>query len=100
MREVERVESIAALSRDAWNACFPGELEDYDYFLAIERARIGGFIHAYYVIREQDTILAAMPAFFTDYDLVTTADGTVKKILLAIRPFVPGKLKLKLACLG
>ena len=30
--------SIRAIGRDAWNACFPNEVEDYDCLLAIEEA--------------------------------------------------------------
>ena len=89
-----RFDSITALSREAWNQCFIGALEDYDYCLALERAAIPGFTLCYYALHDSDALLAAFPVFFTDYDLATTADGMVKSILSRIGA------KLKLACVG
>jgi len=100
MPEARRFDTIAAIARQEWNRCFPSELEDYDYYLAVERSHIAGFSYAYYTVMEGETLLAAIPAFFTAYDLATTADGWVKKILLSIQRIFPSLLTLKLACLG
>ncbi len=94
MAEARRVETIAAIAREEWNSCFPHCLEDYDYCLAVERAVVPGFTFCYYTLTEGDTLLAAFPAFYTKYDLATTADGTIKKILTVLRA------KLNLACIG
>lgn len=96
--EAKRFDSITAIGREAWNACFSGALEDYDYLLAVENAHIKGFEHCYYAVMEAGISLAVAPAFVTDYDLATTAEGAVRTMLLAIKRFVP--LTLKLACLG
>ena len=98
--EAKRLDSIAVVKREAWNACFPGELEEYDYLLAVERSHIKGFKHVYYTVMDGDNVLAAIPAFFTDYDLATTADGKIRDVLLAIKRIAPSLLTLKLACLG
>lgn len=98
MAKAERFDSITAISRDAWNACFPGELENYDYYVAIERAHIQGFTHAYYTIKDGEKLLAAVPAFFSDYDLSTTAEGAIRKVMLALERVIP--MTMKLACLG
>jgi hypothetical protein len=92
--EAQRFDSIESIGRDAWNACFTHEPETYDYLLAIERANIPGFTRRYYAIMHGPTLLAAMPAFLTDYHLATTADGILKKILRALN------IKFRLACLG
>jgi len=96
--DVRSIHSITEIGRDAWNACFPGELEDYDYLLAVENAHIKGFEHSYYIATENNIMLAGIPAFFTDYDLATTADGKVRDILIVLKRVIP--LTLKLACVG
>jgi predicted N-acyltransferase len=100
MAEAKRFDSIAAIDRAAWNACFPGELEDYDYFVAIERANIEGFTQHYYAVMEGETLLAAIPAFFTRYDLATTAEGGMRQVFSAIKRLCPALVTLRLACLG
>jgi len=100
MPEAKRFNSITEIKRDEWNRCFAGELETYDYFLSLERSHIKGFTHCYYAIMEGETLLAGLPAFFTDYDLATTADGTIKKILASIKRLLPSLVTLKLACIG
>ncbi len=100
MAEAKRFDSIAEIGREAWNACVSGALEDYDYFLAIERSHIKDFTHAYYAMVEDGTVLAVLPLFFTQYDLVTTAEGWVKTLLSAIKRVFPSLMLLKLACLG
>lgn len=94
MAEARALSSIAEISHEAWDACFADELENSDYLLAAERAGIAGFTPRYYVIADGRKILAAVPAFFTEYDLATTTEGWVKHIFRLL-PF-----KLKLACLG
>ncbi len=98
--KAKRFDTIADLPRDAWNRCFTAELEDYDYGLALERAGISGFRLCYYALMEGDTLLAGFPAFFTDYDLATTAEGGIKRVLMRIKGIFPRLLTLKLGCIG
>ncbi|MBA8881269.1 putative N-acyltransferase [Phyllobacterium myrsinacearum] len=94
-------ESIRAIGRDAWNKCFPDEVEDYDCLLAIEEAGISGFAFRYVTVMENGQLLAAMPAFLTDYQLDTTLEeGRLRQILRHVRRAFPRFLTLKLACLG
>jgi predicted N-acyltransferase len=93
--------TIREFTREAWNACFPNELEDYDYLLALETANIPNFMRRYAVVEENGAILAAMPVFFTDYPLDTTLDaGMVRDMLRSIRRRFARFLVLKLACFG
>lgn len=98
--EIKRFDSISAIDRNAWNNCFADELENYDYLLALERSHIKGFDYCYYVVTEGETLLAAVPAFYTLYDLSTTTKGKIRNILLAIARIAPKLFTLKLACLG
>lgn len=95
------VPSIRMLDRQAWNACFPEEVETYDYLLAVEEAGIAGFDFRYVVLREGEEIVAAMPAFLCRYTLETTLEtGPVRRAAERIRGLFPTFLTLRLACLG
>jgi predicted N-acyltransferase len=95
------VDSIRAIGADAWNACFPGELEDYHYLLAVERAGIAGFEWRYAIVEENGQVVAAMPAFLTDYHLETTLDdGGFRRTVRSLRRRFPRFFAVKLACLG
>lgn len=94
------VASISELDRRAWEACFPGEIEGYDYHVSIENAGIQGFQFGWYVVEEKGRILCAAPVFQTSYDLATTAQGATRALLTKIQQWVPGHLTLRLSCLG
>jgi predicted N-acyltransferase len=95
------VNSIREVGKQAWNACFEDEVEDFDYLLAIEEAGIEGFAWRYVMVVENGTVIAAMPAFITSYQLETTLEeGPMRRIIRRMRGFFPGFLTLKLACLG
>ena len=93
--------SIRDIGRQAWNACFHQEVEDYDYLLAVEEAGMAGFDWRYIVLFEHGRIVAAMPMFLSDYRLETTVDvSSSRRIAKFVRRYFPGFLVLKLACLG
>ncbi|QKK33361.1 GNAT family N-acetyltransferase (plasmid) [Rhizobium indicum] len=95
------VRSIRMLGREAWNACFPDEIETYDYLLVVEEAGIEGFDWRYVVVRECGEIVAAMPAFLCRYALETTLEaGRIRRAVEKIRSTFNGFLTLRLACLG
>jgi predicted N-acyltransferase len=97
----ELVPSIRMLDRQAWNACFPEEVETYDYLLVVEQAGIAGFDFRYVVLREGDEVVAAMPAFLCRYALETTLEaGRMKWAVERIRGLFSNILTLRLACLG
>ncbi len=101
MVSVHIAEAIDTIGREAWNHCFPHELEDFDYLRAIEHSGMQGFAWHYLFATDADgTVLAAMPAFLNDYALDTTLEGSAKKITNALRDIFPNVLTLKLACLG
>jgi hypothetical protein len=82
--------TIEAIDRDAWNDCFPAELEDWDYYRAVERAGIAGFQWRYLAVYEQQVLIAAAVAFTTAYSLDTTVQGLGKRISQRLRRWCPG----------
>ncbi|AVA23382.1 MULTISPECIES: peptidogalycan biosysnthesis protein [unclassified Rhizobium] len=93
--------SIRAIGRDAWNACFHDQVEDYDCLLAIEEAGIEGFEWRYITVAEDGRISAAMPAFLCPYALDTTLEeGALRRGIRWVRQRFAGFLTLRLACLG
>ena len=87
--------SLSEIESARWNECFVGEVEDYAYLLAVEESGISGFTWAYATVWDGDILLAAMPAFITEYGLDTTLQGTGKKIATAVSKLFPRLLKIK-----
>jgi len=100
MLEARVFSSIADIGRIAWNACFPDELEDYDYLFAVERAGLEGFQWRYAVALKDGEIVGATPGFITEYSLDTTLVGTGKQIVRGLTSLFPSALTLKLGCIG
>lgn len=94
------VQSLTETDRLDWNALFPGELEDYDYLLAVERAQLEGFRWRYVLVHEGAELVAASVGFLTDYALDTTLTGVSAKVARALKRVAPDALTLRLACLG
>lgn len=98
---VEITQSITSHSRQDWNGCFPGEVEAYDYLLAVEQAGLAGFEWRYITVRHRGRMITAAPAFLCDYGLETTLErGRLTKAIETLRRFVPRLLKVRLACIG
>lgn len=100
MLEIRIFQTLRDINSKSWNACFAGVVENYEYLLAVEEAGIKGFSWAYVTAWDDDVLIAAMPAFLTDYALDTTLQGTGKHITTALKSAFPKLLTVKLACLG
>lgn len=87
---------IDAIDRGAWDACFGGDPESWDYHRAVARAGIAGFSWMFPAVRHQGRVVLAAPAFATTYRLDTTVQGWLKA---ALAPFARW-LSLRLFCLG
>ena len=94
------INSIASIDRGAWERCFVDEIEGYDYHRAIENAGILGFTFGWYALWRDGVLVCAIPSFTTCYDLATTAQGFVQRVLKRVQPAIPGGFKLTLCCLG
>ncbi|MGB6213835.1 GNAT family N-acetyltransferase [Pseudomonas mandelii] len=92
--------TIEAIDRSAWNACFPGELEDWDYYRAVEQAGIADFRWRYLTLYEDEVLVAAAVAFTTAYSLDTTVQGPGKRVTEQLRRWWPGLLDVRLYALG
>lgn len=94
------VDSVAAFDAKDWNSCFPGELENWDYYRAIEEAGIAGFTYRYFAVTENDSLRAVVPAFMTTYRLDTTVQGFLKRVTSTLVRLFPKLLSIRLLCLG
>jgi len=43
MREFRVIDTLHEIDKQHWDVCFPGEVENYDYLLAIEESTLAGF---------------------------------------------------------
>lgn len=100
MLEARVLDSLAQVEREQWTALFPGEVEDYDYLTAVELAGLDGFRWRYVLVSEGERILAAAPAFLTEYPLETTLSGAGRRLADSLRRRFPDALTLRLACIG
>ncbi|WP_077046369.1 GNAT family N-acetyltransferase [Pseudomonas sp. KK4] len=92
--------TIESIDRDAWNDCFAAELEDWDYYRAVEQARLPGFAWRYLALYEDGALIAAAVAFTTAYSLDTTLQGPVKRLSEQLRRWWPGLFDIRLYALG
>ena len=92
--------SIQAIDRAAWNDCFPGALEDWDYIVAVEEASIEGFEWRYLTLFQDQTLIAVATAFTTCYRLDTTVQGLSKRFTETLNRVLPGLGQLQLYALG
>ena len=92
--------SIEAFSREEWNRLFPGDLEDWSFYRAIEAAALPDFELLYLAVRENGELCAAVPAFISDYRLDTTLTGPLRRVTGAISRLFPRLLRQRLLCLG
>jgi predicted N-acyltransferase len=92
--------SIEAFARDEWDRLFPGDLEGWAYYRAIEHSRLEGFDWVYFGVRERGELVAAVPAFATDYRLDTTLTGALRAASEALRRLFPRFLRQRLLSFG
>ncbi|MEB0045013.1 MULTISPECIES: GNAT family N-acetyltransferase [unclassified Pseudomonas] len=92
--------TIEAIDRCAWNNCFPEELEDWDYYRAIEQAGIVGFQWRYLALYENDVLMAAAVAFTTAYSLDSSIQGLGKHISTRLRRWWPSLFEVRIYALG
>ena len=92
--------SIEAFGRDEWNALFPGELEDWNYYRAVEQAQLDGFAWVYFGVRSNGALRAVVPAFLTDYRLDTTVSGSLRHATDAAGRIFPHLMTQRMLSLG
>ena len=100
MPEFRVINSLHDIEKQQWDVCFPGEVENYDYLLAIEESALAGFSFRYLTAWQGSTLQSGTPMFVTDYSLDTTLQGVGRKLTSRIKNAFPKLLTTKLACLG
>jgi hypothetical protein len=100
MTTVSALPSIDAFAPIEWNRLLPREREDHAYLRATERAGLAGFRYLYFAVREDDRLVAVVPAFVTDYRLDTTMQGGVRRTARALARMLPRLLRIPMLSLG
>ena len=99
--EVVIAHSIEAFGREEWNRLFPGELEDWSYYRAVENGCLADFSWLYFGVRDATgSLRAAVPAFLTDYRLDTTLSGGLKRFADWLTRRFPRLLRQRMLSLG
>jgi len=93
-------DSIEAFSREEWNRLFPDELEDWNYYRAVEHSGLPDFRWVYFGVREGGELRAVIPAFLTDYELDTTVGGPLRRVTDALSRWFPRLLHQRMLGLG
>jgi hypothetical protein len=92
--------TVEAFTPAQWDNCFPGELEGWAFYRACEAVGPPGFSWYYIAALDEDRLIAAVPAFGTDYRLDTTVQGVAKRISERIHAIAPRLTSLRLMALG
>lgn len=92
--------SIAEIDRTDWNRLFPGHAEDYDYFLAAERAGSAHFTFSAVAAYDGHRLVAAAPVFRLDYRLDTTLPERLKALGRVVERFAPRLARVPVLGLG
>jgi predicted N-acyltransferase len=100
MPDLRVINSLQDIDKQQWNACFSGEVKNYDYLLAIEESGLAGFSFRYLTVWSGRALQSATPIFLTHYSLDTTVQGVGRKLTTRIKSAFPKLLTLKLACIG
>lgn len=100
MSETLAIASIDAIAPADWNALFPHDLEDHAYLRAVEGAGLAGFRYVYFVLRDGTRLLAALPAFVTDYRLDTTVQGGLRRVTRSVATLFPKLLRIPMLAAG
>jgi len=100
MREFRVLDTLHDIDKQQWDTCFPEEVENYDYLLAIEESAIAGFSFRYLTAWRDRILQSAAPLFLNDYSLDTTLQGVGKTLTTRITHAFPKLLTLRLACIG
>ena len=85
MPDLRVINSLQDIDKQQWNACFSGEVKNYDYLLAIEESALAGFSFRYLTVWSGNTLQAAAPMFLTHYSLDTTVQGVGRKLTTRIK---------------
>ncbi len=100
MSQAQVLASIDVVAPADWDALFVRELEGHAYLRAVEHAGLAGFRQVYFVVREGIRLLAAVPAFVTDYRLDTTVQGGLRCITRQVAALFPKLLRIPMLALG
>ena len=100
MREFRVIDTLRKIDKPQWDVCFPDEVENYDYLLAIEESALAGFFFRYLTAWHGSVLQSATPLFLADYSLDTTLHRIGRKLTTSIKSAFPKLLTVKLACLG
>ncbi|WP_304175809.1 GNAT family N-acetyltransferase [Phenylobacterium aquaticum] len=100
MLEARVLTSIHQVGQPAWDACFPGALEGFDYLAAVEGAGLSDFAFRYVLVSDEGRPVGAAPGFICDYPLDTTLNGAGRGLVAAIRRLAPRAFTVRLAALG
>ena len=92
--------TIAAFAPEEWDRCFPDEPENWAFYRTCERAGPSGFFWYYAAAYEDARLIAAVPAFGTEYRLDTTVQGAWKSVTDRLYRLAPALMSLRLLALG
>lgn len=94
---------IAELNRADWESVYPPVVENYDFFVALDDAKVEPFSFYYVIAYEGKKPIAATTFFLVEYSLEMTVQGPLRTVLVAIKKVFPRLLSARTlicGCLG
>lgn len=93
-------DSIAAIARHEWDSLLPGAAEDWAYYRAAEHCPPPNFALGIIAAYRGNELAAAVPFFRTTYELHTSLQGGLRRVVDRLAARAPRLLQLPVLALG
>jgi len=97
------VSRVADIGEQVWDACLPGEAERHAYYIACERAALGGqaaLVTSAACVEQGGVVIAVVPFFIVDYRLDTSLQGSFRKLGDVLFRYARPLISLRVLCVG
>ena len=89
------VDTINSIKKEDWNDFFGSRPEGYWFYETLEQSRLSEFSFHYLLAYRQQHLIAILPFFTADFSADTVLEPRAKKLVRAVRAFVPRFLVFK-----
>ena len=83
------LDSISKINRQDWDDLFGDILEGYQFYKTLEESNLKEFSFCYIILYINSRVILIAPVFIADFNLDIACEGSIEKLILLIRKFLP-----------